>query len=125
VDGVDIGSARSRTCAAHRPSPRQALTRLEEEVVLARAAEAEGMGDDDPEVRDVERRAAVQALLAREIEERIRPETIPDEEVAERLLRDLPMFAQPERRASVHVLARPIRDAPPAAGKLRASVLRS
>lgn len=116
VDGVDI-SLREVEDVVRRTglSPRQALTRLEEEVVLARAAEAEGMGDDDPEVRDVERRAAVQALLAREIEERIRPETIPDEEVAERLLRDLPMFAQPERRASVHVLARPIRDAPPEA----------
>jgi len=88
-------------------SPREALTRLEEEVVLSRAAGEAGIDRSDPEVRDVERRAAVQALLAREIEERITPASIDGAAVEARLTHDAAMFAQPERRAAVHVLATP------------------
>lgn len=96
-------------------SPREALTRLEEEVVLSRAAGEAGIDRRDPEVRDVERRAAVQALLAREIEERITPASIDDAIVEARLAHDAAMFAQPERRASVHVLATPDEGAGPEA----------
>lgn len=92
--------------------PREALTRLEEELVLAHAA-----GVPDEAVRRdadrVARRAAVQALLRHDVEERFRPETVPDDIVRARLEHDAAMFAQPERRASVHVLCRPNRDAPP------------
>ena len=96
-------------------TPREALTRLEEEVVLSRAAGEAGIDRRDPEVRDVERRAAVQALLAREIEARITPASIDGAIVEARLTHDAAMFAQPERRASVHVLATPDEGAGPEA----------
>ncbi len=96
-------------------SPREALTRLEEEVVLSRAAAEAGIDRSDPEVRDIERRAAVQALLAREIEARITPESMDAALVEARLVHDAAMFAQPERRASVHVLATPDEGAGPEA----------
>jgi hypothetical protein len=95
-------------------SPRDALTRLEEEVVLIEAA---GEPDDASrrEAEHVLRRAAVQALIVRDVEERIRPDTLDPEAVRARLERDAAMFAQPERRASVHVLCRPNDGAPPEA----------
>lgn len=95
-------------------SPRDALTRLEEEAVLVGAA---GEPDEDArrEAADVARRAAVQALIVRDIEERIRPDTLDAEAVRARLAHDASMFAQPERRASVHVLCRPNEGAPPEA----------
>lgn len=92
-------------------SPRDALARLEEEIVLSRAA-----GTPDPvdraEADRVARRAAVQALIIHDVEERITPDSLDAAEVAARIAHDAAMFAQPERRASVHVLCRPNRDAP-------------
>lgn len=117
VDGVPITVAEVEDVVRRTGlGPREALTRLEEEVVLSRAAAAsEGALLEDPEVEAVARRAAVQALIAREIEGRIRAETLDPEEVRARLAHDAPMFAQPERRASISILARPDRDAPPEA----------
>lgn len=116
VDGVAITRDEVEDVARRTGlTPREALTRLEEEVVLYRAATAAGIDEHAPEVLDVSRRAAVQALLADRIEAPIRPETLPAAEVEARMAHDAAMFAQPERRASVHLLARPDAGAGPEA----------
>lgn len=86
-------------------TPLDALRRIEEEVLLHQAAMRAGVTADAEDERTV-RRAMVQAYLAREIEARITPEGVAAEIVAARRARDAALFSQPERRASVHVLAR-------------------
>jgi len=63
--------------------PRQALLRLEERELLAGEASRAGYADD-PEVRRATRQAMVQALLEREVEERVTAESITEEAIRAR-----------------------------------------
>lgn len=106
VDGTPIALADVEDVARRTGlSPPEALRRLEDEVLLYRAAERAGVTTDAEDERTV-RRAMVQAYLAAEIEARITPESIDEALVRTRRERDANLFAQPERRASTHVLCR-------------------
>ncbi|MCC6877430.1 MAG: hypothetical protein IT378_24200 [Sandaracinaceae bacterium] len=84
-----------------RIPPELALRRLEDEALLAAAAER---FESDPEVRRVTRQAAVQALLAAEVEARVGLDRV-DEALVERQLEEsLARFERPERRGSTHLL---------------------
>jgi hypothetical protein len=85
-------------------APLEALHRLEEERVLYRRALARA--PDTSEADEGARRAAVQALLRARVEEAIGPDTVTDAELVARYDSMRASFAQPERRASAHVLAR-------------------
>ena len=95
-------------------SPRDALTRLEEERALAQLAEEAGAGDS-AEVRAAMDRAAIQALLATDVEGAVRVESIDSAAIDERYQAIRDRFEQPERRESAHVLAQLPRDASPEA----------
>ena len=84
-----------------RIPPQLALRRLEDEALLAAAAER---FESDPQVRRVTRQAAVQALLAAEVEARVGLDRV-DEALVERQLEEsLARFERPERRGSTHLL---------------------
>ncbi len=106
VDGwpIDVALVRDAARAAEVP-PRVALSRLEDEALLAARAERAGLGDD-PEVVRGSRRAAVQALLEREVEARVTADAIDPAELEAAYAAAPERFARPERRRSVHVLAR-------------------
>jgi hypothetical protein len=82
-------------------SPREALRRLQAERLLMTEAERRGFGRD-PEVRQVGRQALVQALLVAEAES----VHISDDDVRRAYEQQKARFDRPERRASVHVLAK-------------------
>jgi predicted regulator of Ras-like GTPase activity (Roadblock/LC7/MglB family) len=100
VDGVPITVAEvERAARLGHVSPETALRRLEDELLLARAAEAAGV--DAREARQAVRRAAVQRLLAAEVE----PVTEVDEAEIEAAYAESPdRYARPERRRSLHVM---------------------
>ncbi len=83
--------------------PAVALSRLQDEEVVARAAQRAGWGAD-PEVARAERRALVQALLARTVEA-TEPEIDPVE-IERAYEASGGRFDAPERRGGVYVLAR-------------------
>lgn len=93
-------------------SPAVALRRLQDETLLAAAAEHAGLGNRR-EVRSATRRAMVQELLAREIEARVTEADVTAEELEALFERDLERWESPERRRSVHALARIPAGAPP------------
>lgn len=91
--------------------PRAALRRLQEATLLAREAERRGY-DGRPAVRTARRKAAVQALLEREVERLAAPEDVSEEELRQALEARKDSLARPERRASQHLLAKVAKDAP-------------
>ena len=97
---------------ARDDAPRQALPERDEEALLASEAARRGYGDR-PEVRLAGRRAMVQALLEREVEAVVTPESIPETDARARW-QESERWNRPERRATKHVLARVPEDAEPA-----------
>lgn len=85
-------------------APELALSRLEDEAILAAAAERAGFAGD-PEVRRATRRAAVQALLARAVEAQITAAGFDPAELEAALDASPARFDRPERRRSTHALA--------------------
>jgi hypothetical protein len=105
VDGEPIGLAEvEATARATGLSPIEALHRLEQERVLLRRAEGAALGLD-AQAEDAARRASVQALLRARVEESIDDDDVGAEEIAASYEAHRSAWAQPERRASVHVLA--------------------
>jgi peptidyl-prolyl cis-trans isomerase C len=88
-------------------TPRKALALLEAERLLIEEAYKRGF-DADPEVVQVGKQAAVQALLIERVEGQTR---VTDADLEAAYQRELSRFQQPERRLSVHVLAKLNRDA--------------
>ncbi len=82
-------------------SPRQALSRLQDEALLMHEAEARGYGSA-PEVLHLSRQAAAQALLAGVVESL----HASDQETSDAYAAQSARFDVPEKRRSVHVLAR-------------------
>lgn len=95
-------------------APLEALHRLEEERVLYRRALLLGSLDTSDADRGA-RRAAVQALLRARVEEAVVEASVTDAEIVARYDATRASFVQPERRTSVHVLARIPADADEAA----------
>lgn len=81
--------------------PAVALARLQDELLLANAATHAGHARDDEA-----RRARVHALLEREVEARVQGEGIDPSSLEAARLEQSERFERPERRTSVHVLAR-------------------
>lgn len=108
VDGVpiDLAEVQQVTDATHL-APNIVLERLIGERLLIEEAQRRGF-DQRPEVEHVARQAAVQALLAKEVERRIPS----DDEVADAFAAQRARFEQPERRKSLHVLVTVKRDEP-------------
>ncbi len=112
VDGVavtldDVRRVRAETGLA----PRAALDRLVEELLLASEAQRRGLSRA-PRVRRATRQALAQALLAREVEARVTPESISAQDLDAAYETERRRFDVPARRASVHVLARMGRPSP-------------
>ncbi|MGE0787082.1 MAG: peptidyl-prolyl cis-trans isomerase [Sandaracinaceae bacterium] len=113
VDGVPIRLADVEAAARlGEVSPTVALRRLEDEILLARAAARAGF--DDAEARRAERRAAVQALLERDVEARIPPSAIDEAELEAAYAAAPSRFSRPEQRRSMHVWAHVPEGAPSA-----------
>lgn len=104
VDGYPITRAEVEHAArAANVTPSTALARLEDEAVLALAAERAGAGED-PRIAHAQRQAMVQALLARTVEvERVE---IDPAEVEAAYEANPARFSAPEQRRSAHVVAR-------------------
>lgn len=105
VDGdpIDLATV-MRAAGSAGITPELALSRLTDEALLAREAERHALGQDIA-VRRAVRQAAVQALLAREVESAIGPETIDRASLEARYEAAPERFARPERRRSAYVLA--------------------
>ncbi len=106
VDGqpIDLETVAHATRAAG-VEPTLALRRLQDEQLLAAAAERAGFGED-PEVERAGRRAAVQALLARTVEVEATEADL-DRAAIEAAYETAPQrYDRPERRRSVHAVAR-------------------
>jgi len=100
VDGDPIRAADvARVVRTDGVSPREALDRLQTELLLAHEAERLGYEVD----RDVPRKAAVQALLA-QVEEEIPPSSITDAATREVFEERAESLGRPERRVASHVL---------------------
>lgn len=111
VDGAPITLAEVRALiGAGEIDPRTALRRLQDERVLAHEAARRELGVEWS-VADVERRAAVQALLAHAA----RAAVVPQEPLEAAYAAQGERFDKPEQRASVHLLASIKADADPAA----------
>lgn len=82
-------------------SPQAALERLQAERLLMAEAERRGF-DRDPQVREVARKAAVQLLL----DELANAQPVTEDEVKEAYEKAGTRFNKPERRTTVHVLAK-------------------
>lgn len=110
VDGEPIAlSEVEETARASGLTPMEALHRLEQErALLHRAAHVSLHAD--AEADDATRRASVQALLHARVEGTIDESTIDRAEIAARYEASRGSWTQPERRASVHVLAAPQND---------------
>lgn len=83
-------------------TPLKALALLEAERLLVEEAYRRGF-DADPEVVQVGKQAAVQELLIERVERQTR---VNDEDLEAAYERERSRFQQPERRVSVHVLAK-------------------
>ena len=84
VDGRPVTADEVRRVASETDlDPREALVRLEERELLAGEALRAGYGDD-PEVRRAAEQAMVQALLEREVERKVTPESITEEAIRAR-----------------------------------------
>ncbi|MBK8173549.1 MAG: hypothetical protein IPK60_24875 [Sandaracinaceae bacterium] len=106
VADVEISRADvERVMRATGLDAREALTRLENEVLLAREAARRGLASDGP-VRTSEARVAVQRLLELEVEATVTPASIAERDVAEVYEQRRRVYDHPQLRASVHVLAR-------------------
>jgi parvulin-like peptidyl-prolyl isomerase len=101
-----------RVARVAKLAPKTAARRLRDELLLAKEARRRGYRDRREVVR-ARRKALVQALLEREVEERAQAEDISREALKERYRAQADRFRQPERRASVHVLAGLPEDADP------------
>ena len=102
VDGVAITVEEVQALVnATGLSPRAAMTRLQSQALLMGEAQRRGYADN-AEVQQVARQALVQALLARDVES-VRAT---NEEIAAAYDKQRTRFHTPERRGSVHVLAR-------------------
>lgn len=84
-------------------SPRLALQRLQDERVLAHVA-TRGGAEEPREAREAARRAAVRALLAREIEAVHTPAAVPSADVERRASEIRAGLSGPETRRASHVL---------------------
>jgi hypothetical protein len=105
VQGTAIGLEQVRELSqATGLSPRDALSRLEDAVLLQQ--QAEQLGHQRSElVQQEARRALVQALLARTIEAEIRPEDVPDAELRARFESERVRFGIPAESYPEHVPA--------------------
>jgi hypothetical protein len=101
VEGTPIGLEQVRELAqATGLSPRDALSRLEDAVLLQQQAEQLGYQRSELVQRET-RRALVQALLAETVEAEVRPEGVPDAELrarfeGERVRLGIPAESYPE-----------------------------
>lgn len=111
VDGhpitVDQVAAAARAAGV---TPEVALRRLQDEALLAAAARRAGAGVHEG-ARGA-RQVMVQALLAEEVERRVRPDAIDAAELEAAYQANLGRFERPEQRESVHLLARVTEGAP-------------
>ncbi|MCA9581529.1 MAG: hypothetical protein KC416_07020, partial [Myxococcales bacterium] len=114
VDGRPISVQRvQELVAATGLGPKEAVRRLQAEELLASEAKRRGFGDL-PEVRMVGRRAAAQKLLEVVVEEPNGPKTFSDDRIRDEYETMKPTrFVLPERRTSVHFLAKIPEDASP------------
>lgn len=114
VDGHPITVAEVEEVAREAGlSPLDALRRLEEEMVLVALAERRGLADD-VEAERAARRAAVRALLERDIEAPNGPATISAEDIEARGRQLAPGLSSGETRRASHALIRLAEDAPEA-----------
>jgi hypothetical protein len=101
VQGTAIGLEQVRELAqATGLSPRDALSRLEDAVLLQQRAEQLGYQRSELVQRET-RRALVQALLAETVEAEVKPEAVPDAELrarfeSERIRLGIPAESYPE-----------------------------
>jgi parvulin-like peptidyl-prolyl isomerase len=100
VNGEPIALAEVDELVAAGLTPQEALERLQAERLLVAEARRRGVGDEWA-VSEVERKAAVQALLS----ETASAVTVSDDELEAAFAKEHARFEQPERRACVHVLA--------------------
>jgi parvulin-like peptidyl-prolyl isomerase len=110
VDGQAIAVDEVQELARAGLSPRTALRRLEAERLLVAEATRRGLAKRAP-VREVARQALVQALLQAEANAVV----VSDSEIKAAYEKTLARFERPERRASVHVLAKLPKNPSPAA----------
>jgi parvulin-like peptidyl-prolyl isomerase len=114
VEGVPITLADVEALSREEQlAPREALRRIENDLLLSRAAERAGLGSD-PEFTDEMRRAAVRALLRRVIEPAHLPEAVTEAELEARRAEISSALSAPETRRAAHLLIRLASDAPPA-----------
>lgn len=107
VDGVSLAvSDVAATSAALQVDAKTALERLIAEQLLIKEAERRGL-QREPSVDHVSRQAAVQELLAREVESVV----VDDAAIADAYAAQHERFVQPVRRASIHVLVSLAKDA--------------
>jgi hypothetical protein len=105
IDGNPISRRDVESAArAARVRPSVALHNLQDEALLALAAEREGYGDDRGASR-AERQAAVQMLLLREVEARVPESAVDEAQVLAAFEADPQRYDRPEMRGSVHVWA--------------------
>ena len=107
VDGRPVVAARvEQLVRASDLSKREALRRLQSELVLAATARSRGYAERAA-VQEVQRKAAVHELLRRRVENP--PPT--EAQLRTAYAEQLPRFKRPARRASFHVLAKLPKDA--------------
>lgn len=115
VDGHPITVAEVEQAAREAGvPPRRALRELQDELILARAAERRGF-DAATEVERARRQSAVQALLARGVEAEVGPDRIDPATLEAEFEANPGRFDRPERRRSAHLLASVGPDATPSA----------
>jgi hypothetical protein len=121
VDGQPIAIDEVRELVRAGLSPRVALRRLQAERLLAAEAARRGAGHGAP-VKQVARQALVQALLEAEASSVV----VNEAEIRPAYEKALARFERPERRASVHVLAKlPNNASPEADAAAKAFALRA
>lgn len=114
VDGHPITLAEVEQAAREAGvPPGQALRVLQDELLLARAAERRGF-DGASAVERARRQSEVQVLLERVVEAEVGPDRVDPAELEAAFDSSPGRFARPERRQSAHVLAQVSPDAPPA-----------
>lgn len=106
VDGVGITLEEvERVARAEGVPPRQALRRLQDDLLLAAEAERRGFGRDR-ETAGRLRAAGVQKLLEEEVERSVPESSIDDAAIARAYEQHRERYVQPEKRGSWHALAR-------------------
>ncbi|MBN1652554.1 MAG: peptidyl-prolyl cis-trans isomerase [Deltaproteobacteria bacterium] len=102
VDGVEITlSDVERIARTTALPPSEALAKLQAEELLAAEAKELGFGDD-PTVKHAAKQAAIQAFLAAELE----PVEVTRADIEKAYRESLDSYQVPERRRSLHVLAK-------------------